>query len=64
MYKAVELCAFELYDDVDYDTWYQTQLLRELQIHDPRSEVEVPPYIIMRGVASHGGRGLTKLHRL
>ena len=36
VYKAVELCAFELYDDIDYDTWYQTQLLTELQIHDPR----------------------------
>ena len=36
VYKAVELCAFELYDDIDYDSWYQSQLLTELQIQDPR----------------------------
>lgn len=36
VYKAVELCAFELYDDIDYDSWFQSQLVRELQIQDPR----------------------------
>lgn len=37
VYNAVGLCAFELYDDMDYDSWYQTQLLKELSIRDPRS---------------------------
>ena len=37
VYKAVELCAFDLYDDIDYDSWYQSQLLRELEIQDSRS---------------------------
>lgn len=36
MYNAVGLCAFELYDQLDYDTWYQTQLLKELTVSDPR----------------------------
>ena len=36
VYKAAGLCAFELYDDLDYDSWYQTQLLKELEVHDPR----------------------------
>ena len=26
VYKAVGLCAFQLYDDVNFDSWYQTQL--------------------------------------
>ena len=36
VYNAVGLCAFGLYDQLDYDTWYQTQLLKELTITDPR----------------------------
>lgn len=36
VYNAVGLCAFQLYDDLDYDTWYQTHLLKELTIRDPR----------------------------
>lgn len=41
VYKAVELCAFELYDDIDYDSWFQSQLVRELQIRDPRCVLHV-----------------------
>lgn len=37
MYKAAGIGAYELYDDVDFDLWYQTQLLSELRIQDPRS---------------------------
>ena len=36
VYNAVGLCAFQLYDDLDYDSWYQTHLLKELTIQDPR----------------------------
>ena len=36
VYNAVGLCAFQLYDDLDYDSWYQTHLLKELTICDPR----------------------------
>lgn len=36
VYKAVGLCAFDLYDELDYDKWYQTQLLSELSIYDTR----------------------------
>ena len=36
MYNAVGLCAFELYDQLDYNTWYQSQLLKELSVTDPR----------------------------
>ena len=36
VYKAAGLGAYELYDDVDFDTWYSTQLLNELQLQDPR----------------------------
>ena len=39
VYKAVELCAFELYDEIDYDRWFQSQLVRELQIRDPRYNI-------------------------
>ena len=56
------MCAFELYDDVDYDTWYQTQLLRELQIHDPRSEVDIPSSITVRGCGLSRWVWLHKAH--
>ena len=38
VYKAAGLGAYDLYDEVDYDTWYSSQLLNELRIQDPRSE--------------------------
>ena len=36
VYKAAGLGAFQLYDEVDFDGWYQGQLLAELQIQEPR----------------------------
>jgi len=35
VYTAVGLCAFQLYDDFDFDIWYQTHLLKELSIQEP-----------------------------
>ena len=39
VYKAAGLGAYDLYDEVDYDTWYSTQLINELRIQDTRSEI-------------------------
>ena len=36
VYRAVGLAAYELYDQIDYDRWYSTQLIRELEITDQR----------------------------
>jgi len=36
VYHAVGLAAYELYDQIDYDEWYSTQLIRELEITDQR----------------------------
>lgn len=36
VYRAVGLAAYELYDEIDYDKWYSTQLIRELEITDQR----------------------------
>ena len=36
MYHAVGLAAYELYDEIDYDNWYSTHLIRELEITDQR----------------------------
>ena len=36
VYKAAGLGAFQLYDSVDFDNWYQMQLLAELQVKQPR----------------------------
>lgn len=36
MYRAVGLAAYELYDEIDYDQWYSTQLIHELEITDQR----------------------------
>ena len=36
VYRAVGLAAYELYDEIDYDQWYSTQLIRELEITDQR----------------------------
>lgn len=36
VYKAVGLAAYELYDEVDFDSWYSTHLLQELKISDKR----------------------------
>lgn len=32
MYNAVGLAAYELFDSVDFDQWFKTQLLAELQV--------------------------------
>lgn len=32
VYNAVGLSAFDLFDDVDFDGWFSTQLLQELNI--------------------------------
>ena len=42
VYKAAGLGAYEMYDEINYDTWYQTQLLNELRVTDPRY-VSLPP---------------------
>jgi hypothetical protein len=39
VYKAAGLGAFQLYDEVDFDNWYQTQLISELEIHEPRYKI-------------------------
>jgi len=39
VYKAAGLGAYDLYDEVDYDTWYSTQLINELRIQDPRYKI-------------------------
>ena len=39
----MELCAFELYDDIDYDSWFQSQLVRELQIREPKCVMQAGP---------------------
>ena len=36
VYKATGLGAYELYDEIEYDSWYSSQLLNELRIQDPR----------------------------
>ena len=36
VYRAVGLAAYELYDEIDYDQWYSTQLIRELEITDEK----------------------------
>ncbi|XP_065912020.1 importin-11-like isoform X2 [Dysidea avara] len=36
VYRAVGLAAYELYDEIDYDNWYSTYLIRELEITDQR----------------------------
>ena len=36
VYHAVGLAAYELYDEIDYDKWYSTHLIRELEITDRR----------------------------
>lgn len=36
VYRAVGLAAYELYDQIDYDKWYSTQLIHELEITDQR----------------------------
>ena len=36
VYHAVGLAAYELYDEIDYDQWYSTQLIRELEITDQK----------------------------
>ena len=32
VYNAVGLSAFDLFDDVDFDKWFSSQLLQELNI--------------------------------
>lgn len=51
VYKAAGLGAYDLYDEVDYDTWYSSQLLNELRIQDPRSEwwLLPPPPLGIKG---------------
>jgi hypothetical protein len=39
VYKAAGLGAFQLYDDIDFDSWYQSQLLAELQVNEPRYKI-------------------------
>ncbi|KAJ8961664.1 hypothetical protein NQ318_021262 [Aromia moschata] len=34
VYNAVGLCAFDLYDEVDFDQWFMNTLLQELKIKD------------------------------
>lgn len=39
VYKATGLGAYELYDEIEYDSWYSSQLLNELRIQDPRYKI-------------------------
>lgn len=41
MYRAVGLAAYELYDEIDYDKWYSTQLIHELEITDLRFIIDL-----------------------
>lgn len=34
VYNAVGLCAFDLYDEVDFDSWFMNTLFQELKIKD------------------------------
>lgn len=34
VYNAVGLCAFELYDEIDFDSWFVNTLFQELKIKD------------------------------
>ena len=38
VYNAVGLAAYELFDNVDFDTWFKNQLLGELQVGHHRYE--------------------------
>ncbi|XP_072166659.1 importin-11-like [Diadema setosum] len=39
VYNAIGQAAFELFDDVDFDQWFSTHLLKELQNMHPRYKV-------------------------
>ena len=36
VYNAVGLASFDLFDEIDYDSWFKNHLLKELQIKDQR----------------------------
>lgn len=46
MYNAVGLAAFELFDSVDFDQWFKTQLLPELQVSHNRQVKPCVYYIL------------------
>ncbi|PVD19589.1 hypothetical protein C0Q70_20079 [Pomacea canaliculata] len=39
VYNAVGLASFDLFDEIDYDSWFTSHLLRELQIKHPSYRV-------------------------
>lgn len=39
IYNAVGLVAFHLFDDVDFDNWFTSQLYFELKLHEPNFKV-------------------------
>lgn len=39
IYNAVGLVAFHLFDDIDFDSWFTSQLLVELKLHEPNFKV-------------------------
>ena len=39
VYNAVGLASFDLFDEIDYDSWFSNHLLKELQIKDMRSVI-------------------------
>ncbi|CAH1959457.1 unnamed protein product [Acanthoscelides obtectus] len=49
IYNAVGLCAFDLYEEVDFDQWFTTTLLQELKIKDSNYRVIRRRVIILMG---------------
>ncbi|VEN37849.1 unnamed protein product [Callosobruchus maculatus] len=49
IYNAVGLCAFDLYEEVDFDQWFTTTLLQELKIKDNNYRVIRRRVIILMG---------------
>nr|CAI5838056.1 unnamed protein product [Callosobruchus analis] len=49
IYNAVGLCAFDLYEEVDFDQWFTTTLLQELKIRDNNYRVIRRRVIILMG---------------
>ena len=34
VYNAVGLASYDLFDDIDYDSWFTNHLVKEIQIKD------------------------------
>lgn len=41
VYNAVGLAAYELFDNIDFDQWFNNQLLGELQVSHHRYVISV-----------------------